>query len=94
MLSVDLPQIKEKKEITAVSLNDTTSYFIYKMQQMGYEYDLIEDFANSQGLELKIKVAENITRLEEMLQAGEADIVAYPIQMDNTMKNKYLFCGV
>jgi membrane-bound lytic murein transglycosylase F len=90
----DLPQIKEKKELIAVTLNTSTSYFIYKMQPMGYEYDLIEDFAASQGLELKIKVAANITRLEEMLQAGEADIVAYPVQMDHAMKSKYLFCGV
>jgi membrane-bound lytic murein transglycosylase F len=94
MPAVDLPQIKEKKELTAVTLNASTSYFIYKMQPMGYEYDLIEDFAASQGLNLKIKVAENITRLEEMLQAGEADLVAYPVQMDHAMKNKYLFCGV
>jgi membrane-bound lytic murein transglycosylase F len=91
----DLPQIKkEKKSITAVTLNTSTSYFIYRMQPTGYEYDLIEDFARSQGLEVYIKTAENITRPEEMLQAGGADIVACPVQMDNTMKNKYLFCGV
>jgi membrane-bound lytic murein transglycosylase F len=90
----DLPQIKDKKEITAVTLNTSTAYFIYKMQRMGYEYELIEDFAGSLGVDLNIKVAENITRLEEMLLAGEADIVAYPMQIDNTMKNKYLFCGV
>ena len=61
---------------------------------MGYEYELVENFAESLNLELKIKIAENVTRLEEMLQNGEADIVAYPIQMDNAMKNKYLFCGI
>ena len=61
---------------------------------MGYEYELVENFAESLNLELNIKIAENVTRLEEMLQSGEADIVAYPIQMDNIMKNKYLFCGV
>jgi membrane-bound lytic murein transglycosylase F len=92
--AVDFPQIKEKGELTVVTLNTSTSYFIYKMQPMGYEYELIEDFAASQGLSLKIKVAENITRLEEMLQAGEADLVACPVQMDHTMKSKYLFCGV
>lgn len=90
----DLQVIKEKGEITAVTLNASTSYFIYKMQQMGYEYELIEHLAESLGLELNIKVAENITRLEEMLLNGEADIVAYPMQMDNTMKSKFLFCGV
>ena len=93
-VATDWQLIKEKGKLTAVTLNTSTSYFIYKMQQMGYEFELIEDFAESQGLELDMKVAENITRLEEMLQNGEADIVAYPIQMDNTMKQNYLFCGV
>ena len=90
----DLQRVKEKGELTAVTLNTSTSYFIYKMEQMGYEYELVENFAESLGLELNIKIAENVTRLEEMLLNGEADIVAYPIQMDNAMKNKYLFCGV
>ncbi|MDR1724477.1 MAG: transporter substrate-binding domain-containing protein [Tannerella sp.] len=90
----DFEQIKAKGEITAVTLNTSTTYFIYKMQQMGYEYDLVEDLATSLGLELNIRIAENITRLEEMLDAGEVDIVAYPVQMDNTMKTRYLFCGV
>ncbi|MDR3250733.1 MAG: transporter substrate-binding domain-containing protein, partial [Tannerella sp.] len=90
----DLAEIKAKDTLTAVTLNTSASYFIYKMQQMGYEYELIEDFAGSLGLKLEIKIAENVTRLEEMLRQGEADILAYPVQMDNTMKNRYLFCGV
>jgi membrane-bound lytic murein transglycosylase F len=89
---VDLPQIMEKGELTAATLNSSMSYFIYKGQNMGYEYDLIEDFATSQGLKLNIKVAENVTRLEEMLQLGEVDLVAYPVQLDNSMKKRVLFC--
>lgn len=69
---VDLPQLKAEGEITAVTLYSSTSYFQYKMQPMGYEYDLINDFAKSQGLKLNIKVAENPARLIEMLEAGEA----------------------
>ena len=90
----DFQLTRENGKLTAVTLNTSTSYFIYKMEQMGYEYELIENFAESLNLELEIKIAENATRLEEMLQNGEADIVAHPMQMDNTMKNKYLFCGV
>ena len=36
---VDLPQLKAEGEITAVTLYSSTSYFQYKMQPMGYEYD-------------------------------------------------------
>ena len=84
----DLPQLKAQGEITAVTLYSSTSYFQYKMQPMGYEYDLIKDFARSQGLKLNIKVAENATRLVEMLEAGDADVVAFPIPLNNKLKEK------
>ena len=89
----DLPQLKAAGEITAVTLYSSTSYFQYKMEPMGYEYDLIKDFARSEGLKLNIKVAENATRLIEMLEAGEADVVAYPILVNNKLKEDYLYCG-
>ena len=38
---IDLPLLKEKGEITAVTLYNSTAYFQYKMQPMGYEYELI-----------------------------------------------------
>lgn len=92
-VSIDLPQIKEKGELTAVTLYSSTSYFKYKMQSMGYEYELIKEFAQSEGLKLNIKIAENSTKLLEMLKNGEADVVAYPIMISNTTKKQVLFCG-
>lgn len=89
----DLPQLLEKGEITAVTMYSSTSYFQYRMEPMGYEYDLIQSFAESKGLKLTIKVAENTTRLIEMLQAGEADVVAYPIPLNNELKKEVIYCG-
>ena len=39
-LFADLPQLQERGELVAVTLYSSTSYFQYKMQDMGYEYDL------------------------------------------------------
>lgn len=89
----DLPQIKEQGRLTAVTLYSSTSYFEYRSESMGYEYDLIKDFTESQGLELNLLVAENEIRLVEMLQDGEVDIVAYPIQLDNKLKQELIYCG-
>lgn len=91
--AVDLPQLKQKGEITAITLYSSTSYFQYKMENMGYEYELIAAFARSQGLKLNIKVAENVTRLAEMLENGEGDVIAYPITITNQTKKEFLFCG-
>lgn len=92
-LSVDLPELRERGELVAVTLYRSTSYFQYKMQEMGYEYDLVKDFARSQGLKLTIKVAENRQRMIEMLSQGEADVVAFPIPVQNRLKEQVIYCG-
>lgn len=91
--SVDLPELIEEGCITAVTLYSSTSYFQYKMQPMGYEYDLMNDFARSQGLRLKIKVAENPSRMIDILKSGEADVVAHPIPINNSLKQDVIYCG-
>ncbi|MDR1980084.1 MAG: transglycosylase SLT domain-containing protein [Tannerellaceae bacterium] len=90
---VDLPHIISAGEMTVVTLYSSTSYFQYRMQPMGYEYDLIKDFADAHQLKLHVKVAENVSRLVEMLQAGEADVVAYPIPVNNLLKQEVIYCG-
>jgi len=89
----DLPQLTEEGQITAVTLYSSTSYFQYKMEPMGYEYDLIKDFAKANKLKLNIIVAENSTRLVDMLQSGEADVIAFPLQIMNNLKEEIIFCG-
>lgn len=93
-IGIDLDQIQEKGEITAVTLYSSTTYFQYKMQEMGYEYDLIKDFAKKNGLKLKVKVAQNTAKLIEMLDQGEADVVAFPIPINNQLKPNVIYCGL
>lgn len=91
--TVDLPELEAKGELTAVTLYGSTSYFQYKMQPMGYEYDLVKDFARSQGLKLNIQVAKNNAEMIEMLQSGQADIVAYPVVYNNQLRQEVIYCG-
>ena len=84
----DFDQIKAQGEITAITLYSSVSYFQYKMQPMGYEYEMMQDFADSHGLKLNVKVAENPTKLTEMLLNGEGDVVMYNIPVTNQLKNR------
>lgn len=89
----DFPQLKEKGELTAVTLYGSTSYFLYRMEPMGYEYELIHDFAKANGLKLNIRTAGNLPRLLEMLLAGEADVAAFPIVFNRELKQQFIYCG-
>lgn len=91
--TADLPQLETAGEMTAVTLYGSTSYFQYKMQPMGYEYDLVKDFAQSVGLKLHIKVAKNNAEMIDMLEAGQADIVAYPVVYTNQLRQHVIYCG-
>ncbi|MBK5720755.1 transporter substrate-binding domain-containing protein [Dysgonomonas sp. Marseille-P4677] len=90
----DFDQIKEKGELNIITLNSSTSYFIYKEEPMGYDYDLAQDFCDHYGLKLNVKVAENVHRLIEMLNNGEGDLIAFAVPIQNELKDSITYCGL
>lgn len=89
----DLPQIKDSGELVVLSLYSSTSYFIYRGQEMGFQYELSEQFAKSLGLKLRIEVANNIDELINKLLAGEGDMIAYNLPITKEWKDSILYCG-
>ncbi len=92
--SYDFPQILEKDTLRVITLNTSTSYFIYRDQEMGYHYDMIKNFSKEQGFELQILVAQNPNMLLEMLYTGEGDVIAYNVPIENSLKDSLLYCGL
>lgn len=90
----DFALILQKDTLTAITLNSSTSYFIYKEEPMGYDYDLIKDFCQHHNLNLKIVVAENYNRLLDMLEKGEGDLIAHPIGVMSELKDSIIYCGL
>ena len=70
----DLPQIKDSGELVVLTLYSSTSYFIYRGQEMGFQYELSEQFAKSLGLKLRIEVAKSVDEMIQKLRAGEGAI--------------------
>lgn len=91
--SYDLPQIIEKGELVVLTLYGSTSYFNYRGQEMGYQYELSEQFAESLGVKLRVEVARNVVELVRMLSEGEGDLIAYPLPVTKLLKDTLLYCG-
>lgn len=89
----DLPQMKDSGVLVALTLNSSISYFDYKGEPMGFQYELAKQFAESLGLKLEIKTARNIPELVRMLRQGEGDLIAYPLPVTKRLKDSLLFCG-
>ena len=75
-VQIDLPEIIEKGKLTVLAENSSTSYFIYKGKKMGFEYELLQLFAEEIGVELEINVVKNLDSLIAMLDRGEGDLIA------------------
>lgn len=90
----DFPQIIQADTLRVLTLNTSTSYFLYRDQPMGYHYDMVRDFCKQHGLVPEIIVAENTRALIRMLQLGVGDLVAYNVPVTNTLKDSVLFAGL
>lgn len=90
-VQIDLPQIKEKGTLTAITSYSSTSFFIYKGQLMGFEYELLKWLAEYLDLELNIEVAENLDNLVSHLNSGKGDIIAHNLIVTQDRKEYLRF---
>ena len=89
----DLQQIKDSGELVVLTLYSSTSYFNYRGQEMGFQYELSEQFAKSLGVKLHVVVARNVQGLINKLLAGEGDIIAYNVPITKELKDSLIYCG-
>lgn len=73
----DLPEIREDGVLRAIAIYNSTSYFLYRGQPMGFEYELLKKLAESLDLRLEIVVANNVNELFDLLNSGKGDLIAY-----------------
>lgn len=90
---LDLPQIQERGELVVITANSSTSYFNYRGEPMGFQYELAQQFAHSLGVKLKLKVVNNPSEMIHHLLDGEGDLIAYNLAVTNSGKDSLLYCG-
>lgn len=77
----------------AVTLYGPTSYFNYRGQEMGFDYENLRNFAESEGMVLDLKIAPSLQSLLKMVESGEAQLAAYPIPRIEEYSGMVKYCG-
>jgi membrane-bound lytic murein transglycosylase F len=90
-VALDVDAILKRGYINALVDNNSVSYFIYKGEPMGYEYELLNLFAKELNVSLKIKVTSGINRAIDQLNKGEGDIIAFPLTVTKDRKKYVAF---
>ncbi len=86
-----LQQIKQEGKLRVLTTYSGTSYFLYRGQPMGFEYELLKRFADHLGVELEIIVSQNIDNLLTELGTTDIDLVAHGITITSDRKEKVNF---
>ncbi len=79
----DLKDIKKDGVLRALVIYSSTSYFLYRGQPMGFEYELLEMLAKYFNLELDFIISTDLDTQFEVLNRGDVDLIAHGMTITN-----------
>jgi membrane-bound lytic murein transglycosylase F len=72
----DMDEILERDTLRLITTTNSTSYFLYRGEPMGFEYELAQAFAEEHDLVLQTIVVQHRDSLFHALNRGDGDVVA------------------
>jgi membrane-bound lytic murein transglycosylase F len=87
----DLPEIRAGGVLNVITLYNSTSYFIYRGQPMGFEYDMAKRLAKSLNLKMHVIVAKRFDDVFNLLRTGKGDIIAFGLTITEPRKKTVAF---
>jgi membrane-bound lytic murein transglycosylase F len=85
-VDTDLDDIKKTGVLKALVVYSSTSYFLYKGQAMGFEYELLKRLADHLDLDLELVVSDDLDSQFEVLNRGDVDLIAHGMTITNQRK--------
>ena len=82
----DFDEIEKRRVIRVLLRNNAASYFIYRGELMGFEYDLAREFADYHQLRLQVVVPPSYRELTTWLLEGRADLAMGFIEPDQATR--------
>jgi membrane-bound lytic murein transglycosylase F len=78
----DFDAIKKRRTLRVLLRNNAASYFLYRGELMGFEYEMAREFAEYHGLRLEVVVPPSHREMSSWLLEGRADIALGFIEPD------------
>lgn len=87
----NLNRILKNKKLIAVTDYGPTSYFIYRGQPMGYQYELLKKFTDYLNIELELQLKADLIESMELLDSSAIDLIAMGLTVTNERKEFFDF---
>jgi len=84
-------EIQEKEILTVLAENSPSSYFLYKGKNMGFEYELLHEFAKDMNIRVNVKMMHDLDSMQSKLNNCEGEIIACNLTITPERLEEYLF---
>jgi len=91
IVSADLSNILVSDTLRVATMYGSTSYFLFRDELMGYDYELAQNFAKYLNVNLKIIIAKSETEMIQLLQERKVDLIAYNFIETKQLKQVFSF---
>jgi membrane-bound lytic murein transglycosylase F len=71
----DWAEIQARDTLVVLTMTNSTTYFLYRGEPMGFEYELLQRFASDHEVHLRLEVSQDTVELLHQLNLGEGDLV-------------------
>jgi membrane-bound lytic murein transglycosylase F len=85
-IKFDLDSIKQRGYLILLTENSASTYFIYRNQPKGFDFEMAEAFAKSIGVKLRVRILDDVDKMFELLRKGEGDIIASNLTVTDRRK--------
>ncbi len=86
-----LERIRQEGILKVVTEYNSISYFIYRGQPMGFQFEMLQALANHMGLELEVSVSNDLDKNFRDLQEGAVDLIAMNLTVTSNRKRLVSF---
>ena len=87
--SNDLKEIINSDTLRVATMYGSTSYFLFRDEFMGFDYEMSEHLANYLHVNLKISIAHSEKEMTDWLSKKKVDLIAYNITETKEIKSKF-----
>jgi len=87
----DLDSIIARGRLVAVTDFNSTNYFLYKGETMGFHYELLEAFSDHLGVDIEMVTENSVEDAFRLLKSGQVDLLAMGLTETESRKDEIGF---
>ncbi|HEY7138921.1 MAG TPA: transporter substrate-binding domain-containing protein [Methylomirabilota bacterium] len=87
----DLEAIRKRGVLRVLTRNSSTTYFLHRGEELGFEYELVREFARTLGVRLEMVVPPSREALAAYLREGKGDLIAAGLAVTPERRREFAF---